>query len=157
SSLVRLELSVNGVNGPWFLIADSLKNNGRYQWRVPETVSSRYCYIRYTVYRGIHASSEITPGPFFIGNPVSLNERVGDVFLWALRLTPNPAKNRVTLDLGVPVVSGQQIKLFDAQGRLMGAFEVSARTMTVALDRFPAGTYFVVLGNGRGNRLIVYK
>lgn len=159
SSRIRLELSVNGVNGPWIVIADSLKNNGRYQWHVPETVSSRYCHIRYTVYQGVQASSAITPNPFFIGNPTVLNEGAGEVHPRPLRLTPNPATSQVILDFGAPVASKQQIKLFDVQGRLITKFEVGfgTRTKTVALDRYPAGTYFVVLENGRGHRLIIYN
>ena len=46
-SLVKLEYSIYGLNGPWYLIADSLPNNGRYQWNIPQ-VNSSNCYIKYT-------------------------------------------------------------------------------------------------------------
>ncbi len=159
SSRVRLELSTDGPNGPWILVADSLENRGRYQWLVPETVSSRYCHIRYTVYKGSQVSSAITPTPFFIGNPTGRSERSDDAYPRAVRLTPNPAKSQVSLDFWAPVATVQEIRLFDAQGRLAGRFEagVGTKTVNIALGRFSAGTYFVLLGNGKGGRLIIYK
>lgn len=45
---VDLELSVLGPNGPWRLIAENVVDNGVYQWRVPDSLNSTECYIRYT-------------------------------------------------------------------------------------------------------------
>lgn len=45
---IRLELSVTGPGGPWTMIADSVADNGAYQWRVPDSLTSDQCYIRYT-------------------------------------------------------------------------------------------------------------
>ncbi len=65
SSLVKLEYSIYGNNGPWTIIADSLPNNGRYQWNVPQANSSN-CYIRYTVWTASDTKTAITPVAFTI-------------------------------------------------------------------------------------------
>jgi hypothetical protein len=65
SSLVKLDYSINGNNGPWTTISDSLPNNGRFQWTVPESGSSN-CYIQYTVWTTTDIKTATTPQSFTI-------------------------------------------------------------------------------------------
>jgi hypothetical protein len=51
TATVNLELSTNGIAGPYTTIAYNLPNNGNYQWIVPG-VSSNNCFIRYTLNSG---------------------------------------------------------------------------------------------------------
>jgi len=63
---VRLELSLTGPDGPWYLIDEDLPNNGRHQIIWLLEANSSNCRIRYTVV-GINGSAqEITPASFEI-------------------------------------------------------------------------------------------
>jgi hypothetical protein len=66
TSVVTLELSVTGSNGPWHLIDEELPNNGRHQVIWPEGVSSANCHLRYTATGSNGSAQAITPGPFEI-------------------------------------------------------------------------------------------
>jgi hypothetical protein len=68
STRVKLELSATGTNGPWTLIADSLRNNGRYQWTVPHGIISPDCYVRYTVSGPQSSHQALTARAFTIGD-----------------------------------------------------------------------------------------
>jgi hypothetical protein len=70
STRVKLELSTTGSSGPWQLIADTLRNAGRYQWLVPQGIVSGDCYIRYTVSGPGDTVEGITPRAFIIGDTV---------------------------------------------------------------------------------------
>jgi hypothetical protein len=64
---VALELSANGPAGPWQVIAGSLPDNGRYQWRIPpETSPSADCSIRYTATTPSGTETTTTPATFTI-------------------------------------------------------------------------------------------
>ncbi len=68
TSTVKLEISKNDTLGPWSLISSQLKNNGNYQWIVPDSLaSSNPCRIKFTVYSGgdsvINYSSGFIIGP----------------------------------------------------------------------------------------------
>jgi hypothetical protein len=78
-SKVKLEFSSTGNGGPWSLIADSLPNNGRYQWHAPPSVNSINCFIRYTVFIPGTQTTAMTPNPFVVGNLVGINSINGQV------------------------------------------------------------------------------
>jgi len=72
SSNVTLEISAFGPEGPWWLVAENLPNNGQYQWLVPET-GSQDCYIRFTVNNGFSQASSVTASAFTIsGEPTEI-------------------------------------------------------------------------------------
>ena len=73
-SKVKIELSTTGSSGPWNIIADSLPNNGRYQWHVPPAINSVNCFFRYTAYipGTSQTASSVTPNRFIIGNLVGI-------------------------------------------------------------------------------------
>ncbi len=65
ASEVKIEISQNGVDGPWVLVAENLPNNGRYQWTVPD-YASEDCHLRLTVTAGDEAVVEEMTVPFRI-------------------------------------------------------------------------------------------
>jgi hypothetical protein len=68
STRVRLELSTTGRSGPWLQVADSLPNAGRYQWLIPDSITSGDCFIRYTVFGPGAGVEALTPHAFAIGD-----------------------------------------------------------------------------------------
>ncbi|MGC9111054.1 MAG: FG-GAP-like repeat-containing protein [candidate division WOR-3 bacterium] len=159
SSRVRLELSVSGPAGPWMLIADSLKNSGRFQWLVPETLSSRNCYIRYTVFKGSQLSSAVTPGPFFIGNPAGVAAEQ-PVFYEPgfIQIVPNPARGRTKILLSAPLNRDELVTVGDVTGREFFRSQVRAGAGPVVIDLHPLnpGVYFIRLSRFQ-TRLTVIK
>uniref|UniRef100_A0A7V3V054 T9SS type A sorting domain-containing protein n=1 Tax=candidate division WOR-3 bacterium TaxID=2052148 RepID=A0A7V3V054_UNCW3 len=149
SSRVRLELSVNGPNGPWSVIADSLKNNGRFQWLVPESVSSRDCYIRYTVFRGAEFAITVSPRPFFIGNPTGVfEERAGYKSAGLLRVVPNPARKRIRVEFSMPGNQEATVRVCDITGREIFQSGEAGKSgaVEIGLDGLNPGVYFVRVG-----------
>jgi len=66
-SIVKLELSTTGPGGSYSLMADSLPDNGRFQWTVPPAATpSTQCHIRVTVTSGPDQHSFINAVPFVI-------------------------------------------------------------------------------------------
>lgn len=69
NSWVKIEISAYGKEGPWWLLADSLPNNGNFQWKVPD-FGSDSVYLRFTVFTHDSSYSTTTPRPFsIIGQP----------------------------------------------------------------------------------------
>jgi len=62
---VDIELSLNGISGPWATIAQGVPNNGCYQWLVDAT-GSNHCRVRVTVSTGSDSVSAISPSDFTI-------------------------------------------------------------------------------------------
>ncbi|MGQ9707259.1 MAG: FG-GAP-like repeat-containing protein [bacterium] len=160
STLVRLELSATGSNGPWQLIGDSLRNNGRFQWVLPETVSSRDCYIRYTVFNG-DATSAITPKPFFIGNPTGMEQAKPNSTEQPERMmiVPNPARARLRIVSSRTLTQSERLLICDVAGRLVRDIEVAVGKNELMLDvrSFRAGTYFLVGEKGQTVRFVILK
>ena len=72
SSNVKLEISQNDTLAPWTLIAEQIKNNGSYQWIVPETlISSQQYRIKFTVYSGNDSVSTYS-SQFFISSGIPI-------------------------------------------------------------------------------------
>lgn len=64
-SRVRLELSPDGPDGPWAIIADDLPDVGRHEMIPPLYRQREAAYLRATVYAGGEAASDEV-GPFLI-------------------------------------------------------------------------------------------
>ncbi len=146
---VRLELSTTGPAGPWTLIADSLPNNGRYQWRVPEAISSRDCFIRYTVFKGGQVTFSVTPGPFFIGDPTGIKSEPkdpGTPGAVICLIVPNLARERVRVVLAAPAERAEVWRLVDVSGKIKKEIMVNAGDRDFLLDTgfLPAGIYFIL-------------
>ncbi|MCX7995559.1 MAG: T9SS type A sorting domain-containing protein, partial [candidate division WOR-3 bacterium] len=120
TATIKLELSTTGPNGPWILIANNLKNNCRYQWRIPSNIQgSNSCYIRYTATTTNDTAVAITPQPFTIlpvvgSDEISLKEKNRVT----LSICPNPSGN--TFSISFSTCGGRnEIKIYDTTGRLV--------------------------------------
>ncbi|UCG43138.1 MAG: VCBS repeat-containing protein, partial [candidate division WOR-3 bacterium] len=100
STRVRLELSLSGPDGPWTEIADSLRNNGRFQWLVPEDTLSPDCRIRYTVYGPGRSAQSMTPRSFAIGDTFVALTETEPRQPSRPRVWPNPTRGRISLEPG---------------------------------------------------------
>lgn len=158
SSRVRLELSTTGPGGPWSLIHDSLPNSGRFQWLVPDGISSNNCYIKYTVFKGNEERFAVTARSFFIGDPTGVEHRpellVGgrEIKIWS-----NPVRHRLQLEFKPPVERGERVKLCDQSGRLLKETIIApGRTeVTFAIGEAGPGVYFIKVANGKPVKFVV--
>lgn len=66
TALVKIHLSLQGMEGPWITLTEGTPNSGRFQWTVPSTVSSNNCYFRYGLNDGEDSLISYTPEPFTI-------------------------------------------------------------------------------------------
>jgi hypothetical protein len=62
---VNIQLSLNGVSGPWQTIAQGVPNSGCYQWFV-DASGSKHCRVKITVSTGSDSVSAISPSDFAI-------------------------------------------------------------------------------------------
>jgi len=132
-SLVRLELSTQGSSGPWILIEDSVKNNGRYQWTVPSAVSSANCYIKYTIYNSGGTYSVVNSNPFMIGILLGITSHGEIPSSYALHQNyPNPFNPVTNIKFDIPENSFVTLKVFNISGR-----EVAV----ILSEKLNAGTY----------------
>lgn len=120
TALVKLELSTEGQSGPWTLIADSLKENNRYQWQLPYlSQGSDECYIRYTVTTATDTAAVVTPSAFSIMPVNSVEELpIRNPFLEGLEIYPNPAIEGINIKV---ISSGgdKRVKIYDISGKLV--------------------------------------
>lgn len=63
---VKIEYSLKGRNGPFIILTEDFANGGRYQWTIPQTLSSNNCYMRYTLIDGNDTLIALTPKAFTI-------------------------------------------------------------------------------------------
>ncbi len=66
ASQVKVQLSLRGRLGPFTTLAAATANSGRYQWTVPNTISSNNCFMKYTLIEGDDTLTSITPIAFTI-------------------------------------------------------------------------------------------
>ncbi len=63
---MTIELSINGADGPWSVIASNIPDNGRYQWLLAEDLlATNNAYLRYTLDTDPPAAA-VTPNAFMI-------------------------------------------------------------------------------------------
>ena len=158
SSWVKLELSTHDTLGPWNLIADGLKNNGHFQWIIPESMaSSDTCRIRYTVYTSSYSATKMTrEGFYIIGAPVH-SEQIADNSPEEFVLHqnyPNPFNPSTNISFIIGYSSFVTLKVYNVvgneiatlfnkeirQGRTAGEYEVEFDA-----TRLPSGIYFYQL------------
>jgi hypothetical protein len=153
-SSVTIEISAFGEQGPWWLLAEDIPNNGKHQWIVPDYGSDNI-FIKLTVNgeNGIHTST--TPGAFTIfGMPTAIDSQNQ---LSQISIYPNPAKDvifinnyELCLSLSLSDFTGKQIyKTLDPKKQII-------------LPELKPGIYFYAarLKNGKtenGKLIIVSK
>lgn len=144
TSWVKLEISRNDSSGPWYLLADSLPNNGHYQWQVLDSLASNeYCRIRYTVYNGMDSAAALTPTGFYIG-PVTVKlTDSGNQPLQGFQLFPNypnPFNPSTTIEYYLPSAEWVTLKVYDASGREAAALVDNRQTAGRHRIRFDAAS-----------------
>jgi hypothetical protein len=134
-SKVKIEVSAFGPDGPWWLVADSLPDNGKYQWTVPDFGSDN-CYLKLTVTTESDSNTNIILVPFTIfGEPTAAGKEpdcIGGVpFLF-----PNPGDGQVTIN---NVENVKRIKFYNSSGILMMRKDEPGNTINT--DSLPPGLY----------------
>lgn len=76
-----------------------------------------------------------------------------------LRLQPNPATHRVRLELSEPAAAPLRWEARDSQGRLIGTgtFAVGQSILSVSVQPWPRGTYFISLFDAQNSPLHTQK
>ena len=93
-SKVKIEISVYGPDGPWWPVADSIPDNGTYQWTVPNYGSTN-CYLKLTISSGSLVASHILNEAFTIyGEPVALKTQLTTIQAY---IFPNPAEHQINI------------------------------------------------------------
>lgn len=154
-TLVRIELSTAGSNGPWAIVADSLPNNGRYQWRVPVGVNSTTCHLRYTVRtRSGLSVSAITPRPFTIVGTTTVTAPTQFPAEFRLEQNhPNPFNPSTRICYSVRHLGYVSLKVFDVLGREVATLvddvhESGFKAVEFDGSSLPSGVYFYRLTSG---------
>lgn len=118
ASKVKLEFSSTGSGGPWSVIADSIPNNGRYQWLVPDGVSSSNCFIRYTLFNANGVATVTNTVPFMVGVILGVEKNTSTVNAYNLYQNyPNPFNPVTDIEFDIPKFSYVKLIVYDITGR----------------------------------------
>jgi hypothetical protein len=149
STRVTLDLSTQGSSGPWQLVADSLRNNGRYQWTVPTGVTSPDCFLRYTVSGPGATRSTVTHRPFAVGDTaVGINAGRNEQTLPPRLSVSSPARGLLH---GTTNQDGSFL-LCDALGRVLITTPARAgKQFCLNAHALGAGTFFLRLESNQGS------
>lgn len=114
NSTVKIEISTFGPEGPWWMLAENLPNNGRHQATMPDLGSSQV-FLKFTITQEQGGTSvyAITNNPFtLLGEPT----HVANITLSHLLVTvyPNPGGDNIFMTNHQDV---KQFRLFDNTGR----------------------------------------
>jgi hypothetical protein len=164
---VSLELSSEGQNGPWQVLATDLPGNGRYQWRVNDTPTET-CHLRLRVATATDTSWSISERFTILPGAAVTVPTTPLALPPALVLAPNPARTGTWLIVNrakaahEPGASGESIliEIFDVAGRRVwrwssGLAQLHAGSGRVFWDGrdaahrpLPSGVYVVRLQGG---------
>jgi hypothetical protein len=161
-SRVKLQLSTNGPGGSFTLIADSVRNDGEYQWSIPSGIASANCYIKYTVFLPGTSQSytAMNLNPFGIGILTDIEQNItGIPTSFALNQNyPNPFNPTTKITFKIPSWEGYgvsrgvgpvSLRIYDIAGRLL---------QTLVSDELQPGTYEVTfVGSGLNSGVYFYK
>jgi PKD repeat protein len=65
-AMVRIDYSLRGKLGLWTELTTGTANSGRFQWILPQTISSNNCYLKYTMVEAVDTLVALTNKPFTI-------------------------------------------------------------------------------------------
>ena len=123
-SKVKLEFRGWDTAGPWDLIADSLPNNGCYQWNVPYISHNAIPYfMKYTVYTISDTAFVFSPA-FFIDHVVDIEEHEKENVL-KLNCYPNPAFSEVNISFNTGNWQPVVIEILDLIGKVVFRTEIT--------------------------------
>ena len=135
SSKVKIEISAFGSEGPWWLVADSLPNNGKHQWTVPD-LGSDECYLRLSVFTDSLTAENIIDVPFTIfGEPTSVDRAYSRKNHFAT-LIPNPASDFMYLNSFQRI---SRLELFNMSGKKV--IDIDNPDKRINIRQLPEGIY----------------
>ena len=159
---LKLELSTSGLYGPWIMIADSVPDNGRYQFSVPEGVNSTSCYIRYTAVASIDTFTCTTAASFTISDGTGADS--GDLYPKdtgsRISVTPSVSNTRFSVRISTSGQGVKRVVVYDRGGNSIRELLVvnGSGQFVVPWDRkdengqfVAAGTYFVKIVGGESS------
>lgn len=135
SSLVDIEYSAFGPDGPWWLVAQDIPNNGKHQWTIPNYPSEQVC-LRLIVKSEPFGTDTATSNAFnILGEPNSvLNKKLPKQTL----LFPNPGSDCIYLNDAANIKS---IRFFDDKGIELNPIHNPSGVVNVS--QLPRGVYFL--------------
>lgn len=112
-STVDIEISAFGPNGPWWMLANGIPNNGKHQWTIPD-FGSEEVFLKLTIKEnnGSYSFSSITENAFTIlGNPTTIdNQKKQETSSYVF---PNPGNNYIMFSNPTNI---EIVKLFNCSG-----------------------------------------
>ena len=148
-STVDLELSRNGVAGPFTAIATGVANTGTYAWTVTGPGTSD-ALLRVTAHDAANnTASDVSDAVFTISGSTAVDG--GAVASFALgEISPNPTRGAARTYFALPRTAGVRVSVLDVQGRevaILADGEYGAGRWSVTMDsaqhHLGAGLYFV--------------
>ncbi|MCK5832527.1 C10 family peptidase [bacterium] len=119
-SIPRIDLafSLDGIDGPWTVFADSVPNSGLSIWAAPNVESSHHdCYIK--VYEAATGRFETMTGPFSLIDLAGIIETTLPEKI-AISAYPNPFNATVNISVNGSAGEGlapSRVEIFDIAGR----------------------------------------
>jgi hypothetical protein len=157
-----IEVSLDGIDGPWSVVASGWPNTGSYDWTLPLVPSSR-ALIRVTAWDAALASASDASDSLFRLRDPSLGVAGHDRSVLELAApAPNPARGGTMLRFSLASAAAIRLEVLDLAGRRVWAHagEYDAGGHAVRWDgvasrseRPGAGLYFVRLVTPAGTRL----
>lgn len=142
-SLVNIEYSVFGPDGPWWPIAQDIPNNGKHQWIIPNYPSEEV-YLRLIVKSDPSTADTTLGNPFIIfGEPNSLarNQKIGQPMV-----LPNPGSKYIFLNDAEGITG---ISIFDNNGNVVKTIDQVDDDIDVS--ELPAGFYLIQISFNDGH------
>ncbi|MBI5168566.1 MAG: hypothetical protein HZA61_03665 [Candidatus Eisenbacteria bacterium] len=148
-STVDLELSRNGVAGPFTAIATGVANTGTYAWTVTGPGTST-ALLRVTAHDAANnGASDVSDAVFTITGSTAVDG--GEVAAFALgEISPNPTRGAARTYFALPRGAAVRVAVLDVQGREVAVLADGAYgagrwsvTMDSAQHHLGAGLYFV--------------
>jgi len=143
SSSVTIEISAFGEQGPWWMLAENIPNNGRHQWIVPDFGSDEIS-LKLTVNHASGTATAITPNPFNIfGLPTGLVKNTDNQ---KINIYPNPANDFITIQNRNTI---ENFSLYDVTGRMK--MEIHPTDEKISINHLKPGVYYysALLYSGR--------
>jgi hypothetical protein len=141
---IDLELSRNGVGGPYEPIATGIANSGTFSW-LATFPGTTHALIRATAHdAAAHTTQDLSNAEFSIANPAGVDN--GPVTEFALSpVWPNPVRQSTRFQFALPRDANVHLGVHDVQGREL---------LVLADDQFPAGRHSVDWSPVAGSRLV---
>jgi hypothetical protein len=140
ASTVTIEISAFGPEGPWWLLAESIPNNGKHQWTVPD-YGSEDVFLKLTVNQesGPNSSFAVTEVPFNIfGDPTSAP--FDDQAEQTITLYPNPGARHISITNSEKI---ERLKMYDLTGKCI--IDQTADFKTINTSSLKMGIYFYLI------------